>query len=48
MIIDTETMNVKYHRISYDVEKVLSKLRNLGLEERYYQWLRRILLEARI
>lgn len=47
-IIDTETMNVEYRRVSYDVEKVLSKLKNLGLEERYYQWLRRILLEARV
>lgn len=48
VIIDTETMSIEHHRVGYDVGRVLSKLRSLGLAERYYQWLRRILLEAKI
>jgi len=48
MVIDTDNMVVKHYRVKYDIDRVLRKLKDLSLEERYYQWLRRILLTASI
>lgn len=33
-ILDTETLRFEVHRVEYDVGRVVSKLRSLGLEER--------------
>ncbi|OYT31556.1 MAG: metallophosphoesterase [Thermoprotei archaeon] len=46
--IDSENMNIINYRIEYDKKKTLQKLRQLNLEQRYYQWLARILTTATI
>ena len=47
MILDTETLETRHYRVKYDIGKVLKKLESLGLEERYYEWLKRILLSGK-
>ena len=48
MIIDTDNMVIEHYRVEYDINRVLRKLKDLNLGERYYQWLRKILLTASI
>lgn len=47
-IYDTETGVVEMHRVVYDVERVAGKIRGLGLEKRYAEWLTSILRTGRI
>lgn len=46
-ILDIENNSFKLHRVKYDVDKVLSKLRSLKLDETYLKWLTAILKTGR-
>lgn len=47
-IYDLESGVFEIRRVKYDIGKVIEKLRSLGLEERYLQWLEDILVTASI
>ncbi len=48
MVIDTDENRIIYHRINYDIDSVLKKLENLGIEEKYFKQLKKILYTAKI
>ncbi len=47
-IIDLEKNKLITYRVKYPVENTLRKLRSLGIDDKYYKWLERILLEAKV
>jgi predicted phosphodiesterase len=47
-ILDLDKHKVEYYRVKYDVDKVLSKLKDLRVEEWCYNWLRGILLNGKV
>lgn len=47
-ILDLDRKEFKSYRVKYPVENTLRKLRSLKIEEKYYEWLKRILLSARV
>jgi len=48
MIIDTEKDSITHIRIEYDINAVISKYIGLGIEEKYLEWLKRILVSGKI
>ncbi|ABM81161.1 metallophosphoesterase family protein [Hyperthermus butylicus] len=46
-ILDVEKGSLEIRRVKYDINSVLAKLRQLGIEEHYFNWLKRILLEGK-
>ncbi len=47
-ILDLDKKEFISYRVKYPVENTLRKLRSLEIEEKYYKWLERILLNARV
>jgi diadenosine tetraphosphatase ApaH/serine/threonine PP2A family protein phosphatase len=47
-IYDIEKGVFEIRRVKYDIGKVVEKLKNLNLEERYLKWLENILITASI
>ncbi len=47
-ILDLDRNEFVNYRIKYPIENTLRKLELLGLERKYYDWLKRILLNARV
>ncbi|MEM4787856.1 MAG: metallophosphoesterase family protein, partial [Ignisphaera sp.] len=47
-IYNTETNTFEIHRVEYNIERVIEKLRELKLDERYVRWLTTILKTGRV
>lgn len=47
-IYNTETNTFEIHRVKYNIERVIEKLRELKLEEKYIRWLTMILRTGRV
>lgn len=47
-LLDTEIGEFRVFKVKYDVETVLGKLRALGIERRYYEWLAYIFLNGKL
>jgi len=46
LVIDPEENTYTHKRVKYDVETVVRKLQGLGIQEKYLEWLKRILYSA--
>ncbi len=46
MVVDLNNLEVELRRAKYDINKVISKLRSLNLDVRYFVWLEKILTEG--
>ena len=47
-ILDTDKGEFTVYRVKYPIEETLRKLRSLGIEEKYYKWLERILITGKV
>jgi putative phosphoesterase len=47
-VFNTEQSVFEIHRVEYDIEKVVGKLRSLKIEDRYMQWLEKILKTGKV
>jgi len=47
-VFNIERSVFEIHRVEYDVEKVVGKLKSLKIEDKYMQWLEKILKMGRI
>ncbi|MEM1639871.1 MAG: metallophosphoesterase family protein, partial [Desulfurococcaceae archaeon] len=47
-VLDIENNLYEQRRIKYDIDKVLLKLRNLNIEQIYFEWLKVILKQGRV